>query len=153
MWADPIVTRHIGGVAFTAEQTWHKLLRYAGLWSLLGFGYWCVVDRASGRFVGEVGFADFHRDIDPPFGDAPEAGWVLAPWAHRKGFATEALGAAIRWLDENRAPKRSVCLIDAENVASIRVAEKCGYAFWCESQYHGTPSRLFERVHRAPPST
>ena len=65
MWADPEVTRHITGVPSTREESWARLLRYAGLWPLLGFGYWLVEDRATGRFLGEVGFANFQRDIEP----------------------------------------------------------------------------------------
>jgi RimJ/RimL family protein N-acetyltransferase len=149
MWASPIVTRHIGGRPFTAEESWSRLLRYAGHWALLGFGYWAIVERASGRFVGEVGFADFHRDIVPSFAGAPEAGWVLAPWSYRKGFATEAIAAACAWIDRARDPARTVCIIDPENVASIRVAEKCGYVEWTKSVYHGAEVVSFERRRRA----
>ncbi len=65
MWGVRIVTRHIGGRPFTAEESWSRLLRYAGHWYLLGFGYWAVVERGTNRFVGEVGFADFHRRHHP----------------------------------------------------------------------------------------
>ncbi|HEY8041563.1 MAG TPA: GNAT family N-acetyltransferase, partial [Polyangiaceae bacterium] len=51
LWADPVVTRHIGGRPFTREEAWAKLLRYVGHWDLLGFGYWVVRERATGRFV------------------------------------------------------------------------------------------------------
>ena len=66
LWADPTVVRHIGGRPFTAEETWARVLRYAGLWALVGFGYWVARDRSSGRFVGELGLADFRRAFDPP---------------------------------------------------------------------------------------
>ena len=39
-----------------------------GLWSLLGFGYWAIEEKAAGGFVGELGFADFKRDIEPSLG-------------------------------------------------------------------------------------
>jgi RimJ/RimL family protein N-acetyltransferase len=91
MWADPEVTRHIGGRPFTGEEVWTKLLRYVGHWSVLGFGYWVVRERATGRFVGEVGFADFKRDMIPSIAGVPEVGWVLAPWSRGRGFATEAV--------------------------------------------------------------
>ena len=59
MWADPQVTRFIGGKTLTEEESWTKFLRYAGLWPFLGFGYWVVEEKASLAFVGEIGFADF----------------------------------------------------------------------------------------------
>ena len=40
MWADPVVTRHIGGRPLSEEESWTRLLRYVGHWALLGFGYW-----------------------------------------------------------------------------------------------------------------
>ena len=64
MWGDRDVTRYIGGKPFSREEVWSKILRYAGHWSLLGFGYWVIADRASGRFLGEAGFADFKRRIE-----------------------------------------------------------------------------------------
>src|SRR5437762_7040767 len=90
LWSDPEVTRFIGGRPLTEEETWQRLLRYVGHWSLLGFGYWAVRERGSGRFVGEVGFANGKRTLEPSFGDAPEIGWVLATSAQGRGYATEA---------------------------------------------------------------
>lgn len=145
MWADPVVTRHIGGRPSTREESWSRLLRYAGLWPLLGFGYWAVEDKATGRFVGDVGFADFQRDITPPFEGAPEAGWVLAPWAHGRGYATEAVRAALAWADAHLGGARAVCIIDSGNDASIHVATKCGFAEYARTLYKGGPAVLFRR--------
>src|ERR1051325_287394 len=69
LWTDPGVIRFIGGRAFSAEGAWAKRLRDAGLWSLLGFGYWAIEENATGDFVGELGFADFKRDLVPSLGD------------------------------------------------------------------------------------
>ena len=145
MWADDGVTRHIGGRPFTREESWARLLRYVGLWGLLGYGYWVVRETATARFVGEVGFADFHRELDPPFGDAPEAGWALSPEAHGRGFASEALAAALAWGDR-RFGGRTVCMINPGNAASIRVAEKAGYAEYARTSFKGAPTILFERL-------
>lgn len=145
MWADPSVVRHIGGRPFPAEETWTKILRYAGLWALLGFGYWAVEERASGRYVGDVGLADFKRDVQPSFDGAPEIGWALAPWARGVGFATEAVGAAAGWSDGRFGAARTVCMIDPDNTASIRVAQKCGYREYARATYKGHPTILFQR--------
>jgi RimJ/RimL family protein N-acetyltransferase len=145
MWADPTVTRHIGGRPFSAEEVWARLLRYAGHWAWLGFGYWVVEDRATGAFVGEVGFADFKRDLVPSLDGTPELGWVLATRAHGKGYATEAARAAIAWGETRFASSRTVCLIDPDNVASIRVAEKLGFREYGRTTYKDEPTILFER--------
>ena len=145
MWADPRVTRHIGGRPFTAEEVWTKLLRYAGHWSLLGFGYWVAHEKESGRFVGEVGFADFKRDLVPSLDDRPELGWALASRAHGKGYATEAVRAALAWGDAHFGSKPTVCLIHPDNLPSLRVAAKAGYRELERTTYKGQPTIIFGR--------
>ena len=146
MWADPLVMRHVLRRASTEEETWGRLLRYAGLWPLLGFGYWAVEERSTGRFVGDVGFADFRREMTPSFGDAPEAGWVLAEWAHGKGYATEAVRAAHVWSDAHlHRTDYTACMIALENAPSIGVALKCGYVQTGRGTYKGSEDVLFRR--------
>jgi RimJ/RimL family protein N-acetyltransferase len=146
MWADPAVAQHISGRPSSAEESWARILRYAGLWTLLGYGYWAVEEKASGRFAGDVGFADFKRAVEPSFDGAPEAGWVLAPWAQGRGLATEALGAAVAWADRHFGAAPTVCMIAPENAASIRVAGKCGYREYARASYKGDPAILFRRA-------
>jgi len=55
MWGDPIVTRHIGGKPFSAEEVLGEAPALRRHWSLMGFGYWVIEEKSSGRFVGEVG--------------------------------------------------------------------------------------------------
>jgi len=150
MWADEVVTRHIGGRPSTRPQTWGRVLNYAGLWAMLGYGYWAIEERASGAFVGEIGFADFKRDIAQSMRDAPEIGWALVPTAHGKGYATEAVLAVNAWGDANLESARTVCMITPENIASIRVAEKCGFTQFDSSSYNDQPVLFFER-YRPPP--
>jgi len=145
MWADPVVTRYIGGRPFTAEEVWSRLLRYAGMWSLLGYGYWALEEKTSGEFVGELGFADMKRDIEPPL-DAPELGWALSTRFHGKGYATEAVRAAIAWGDEHFGRARTVCIIHPGNTASFRVAEKCGYREYLRTKYKEHDTVLLERA-------
>lgn len=144
MWSDPIVTRYIGGKPSTAQQSWFRMLRYLGHWDLLKYGYWAVEEKSSGSYVGELGFADFRRDIEA-VSDAPELGWALVSSAHGKGYATEALRAVVAWGDENLDAVRTVCIIHPDNAASIRVAEKCGYREFERVAFGGEPSILYER--------
>src|ERR1700736_5753720 len=71
LWSDSEVTRYIGGKPLTDEECWSRLLRYVGHWSLLGFGFWIVEEKLTGDFVGEVGFSDYKRDLEPALGAVP----------------------------------------------------------------------------------
>ena len=145
MWASPEVTRFIGGKPNTREESWARLCRNLGHWDLNGYGYWVVRERG-GRFVGEVGFADWKREIVPPL-DAPEAGWVLAPDQFGKGYGTEAVRGALAWAEKHFGHSRSVCIIDPGNEKSVRVAEKCGYARHGEGLYKGHPAMIYRRSY------
>ena len=149
MWADPTVTRHIGGKPLTEEESWTKFLRYAGHWSLLGFGYWLVEEKQTGNFLGEIGFADYKRDLQPSLKGIPEIGWVLASQSHGRGYATEAVRAAVAWGDAHLPSARTACIIDPENLPSIRVAVKCGYRELQLATYKGQPTMMFVRDRSA----
>ena len=146
MWGDPEVTRFIGGKPSTRDEVWNRLLRYVGHWAVLGYGYWAVEEQATGAYVGDIGFADFKRDMDPSFEGIPELGWALAATAHGKGYASEAVQAAVDWGRGHFHGQRIVCMISPENTPSIRVAGKCGFSQFGETNYKGAPSLLFERL-------
>jgi hypothetical protein len=93
MWCDPAVTAYTSKQAATEAQTWARILTYVGHWATLGFGYWVVEERDTGAFVGEVGFADFRREVTPSIGGIPEGGWVLSPAMRGRGYASEALAS------------------------------------------------------------
>jgi RimJ/RimL family protein N-acetyltransferase len=145
LWSDPVVTRFIGGIPSTPEDAWSRLLRYAGHWLLLGFGYWVVEEKVTRNFLGEVGFADFKRAVEPPLGTAPEAGWVFASSAHGKGFAIEAVHAIHIWGANNFQTSNSACLIHPDNESSLRLAAKMGYRESARSVYKGQPTIIFFR--------
>lgn len=140
---DERVGRFTGGVR-DGQRVWFTLLQSAGLWSLLGYGYWVVTERRGGALVGEVGFADFRRGLTPDISGAPEAGWIIAPESWGRGYASEAVGAAHNWLDTVR-PGRSTCIISPDNPSSIKIAEKNGYTRFAETTIDEDPIIVFER--------
>lgn len=128
MWADPEVTRWIGeGRPLTREEAWAKFLRHPGHWALMGYGFWAAEEKSTGRMIGEAGFIDMKRDYAPEVAGLPEIGWALAPAAQGKGYATEAARECLVWGRGHFGPVRVVAALDAENQASFRVAEKCGF--------------------------
>jgi RimJ/RimL family protein N-acetyltransferase len=145
LWSDPEVVRFIGGKTATAEEVWARLLRYRGHWALMGFGFWSIHDTASGAFVGEAGLADFRRAMTPPLGPDPEAGWVLAPHAHGRGYASEAVSAILAWADATLEASRTTCIIDPSNAPSLKLAAKLGYRPFGRGLYRGDGVVMLER--------
>lgn len=145
MRSDAQVVRFLGGKPLTREEAWHRLTRSAGTWTLLGYGMFVVVEKASGLFMGEVGLMQAHRDLGPDFDAFPEAGWVLARAAHGKGYATEAGRAAHDWFRAQFGARRSVCIIAPEHAASLNVAAKLGYRPFGRAVYQDHDVTMLER--------
>ena len=141
----PAFYRYLMPEAMPAEEVWKLLLRSAGHWAIMGYGFWGVEEKATGRFVGGVGFLHLKRDLDPPLGDTPEIGWVLDPAVHGQGYASEAVAAALAWSDTHFGPVRTVCIIHPDNEPSLRLAARFGYREYARTTYHGQPIALLER--------
>jgi RimJ/RimL family protein N-acetyltransferase len=145
MWADPIVTRFIGGKPRSREETWIRFLRHAGMWRHMGFGFWAIEEKANGRFIGEAGFHELRRAMEPSIEGTLEAGWGFVTDAHGKGYATEAVAAAIAWGEANHPGKAATCIIDPDNAMSIRVASKTGFRERVTAIYNDVPTIIFDR--------
>ena len=149
MWSNEDVVRYIGGRPFSREEVWARLLRYAGMWAVMGHGFWAIEEKASGRLVGEVGVMEARRDIQPSFEGTPEVGWALMPSDQGKGFAAAAVEAALAWGEAHLAAPKFACIISAENAPSIRLAAKFGFSEMARTTYHGAATIVFERPRLA----
>ena len=145
MASDPTMFRYSARQAMIAEESWGLLLRHIGHWDIAGYGVYTVLERETGRFVGQVGASSFQRDLGEEFDPHPEMTWTIAS-AHRgQGYATEAAAAFLEVLDHQEACHRSVCLIHIDNQASLRVANKLGFRFYRRHDYRDYPAGLFRR--------
>ncbi|HWD26558.1 MAG TPA: GNAT family N-acetyltransferase [Rhizomicrobium sp.] len=149
MSADPLVRRYSGdGQPRTEEESWSSFLIIAGHWPMTGYGGWAIEEKASGRFVGELGFMDRKRDRGMPDLDGvPEMGWGVIPSVFGKGYATEAVTAALDWgKGYFGAGARVIALTTEDNTASIRVAQKCGFREFRRGLSAGRPRLFFARI-------
>jgi len=148
MWSDPDVVRFIGGRPSDREATWSRFLRHVGSWHHLGFGFFAIEEKETGLFVGDAGFLDGRRSITPSLDGTLEAGWALMPTGQGWGYATEAMTAAIGWAETAFPGRRMTCIIDPDNLPSIRVATRLGFAELARTTYQDGAVTLFERVPR-----
>ncbi len=121
MWADPAVTRHMGGPRDEARVRM-SLVEDAGAPEPPDYDLHPVIEKATGRIVGHCGLLE--KDVDG-VGEI-ELVYVLASTAWGKGYATEAGRAILGDAFTRLGVRRLIALIDSENAGSERVALKLG---------------------------
>jgi RimJ/RimL family protein N-acetyltransferase len=145
MWQEPEVIKFFGGVPIAREASWTRFLRHQGVWQTFGFGYFAIEDKATGALVGECGFQDLRRDVEPSLEGTMEAGWGVRTAYQRKGLAFEAVTAILDWADAAHPGQRITCLIDAKHAVSQQLALRLGFEEFARTTYVGKPVVLFER--------
>lgn len=104
---------------FTAAQAFDKLAAKIGHWALRGFGRYTIT--RDGAPIGHVG----PLAIDTS--DVPDLTWTLwDPAAEGKGFATEAAERVQRHLFDDLGWPEFRILIQPDNLASCRIADRLG---------------------------
>lgn len=148
MTGDADVMRYIGGQPQPREDSWRRMLCGPSMWMLLGYGYWIVERRADGAVIGQLGFADFKRAMEPNIEGLPELGYMFAAAAHGQGYASEGVAVALAWGDANLPGDQVVAIIDEANAASIRVVQKAGFTHCEPALYRSEKILLFRRFRR-----
>ena len=116
---DAQASRYIGG-QLPRPAAWRRFLQMPGAWAVQGFGMFSVVDKASGRWIGQVG------PWKPEGWPGNEIGWSFHPDAWGQGHATEAGMAAIDWAFDNLGWDDIIHCIHPDNLASQRLAMRFG---------------------------
>lgn len=109
--------RHMGG-PFHARVAWGMFCADHAQWDLFGTGALMIEERATGMCLGQVGINQ------GPLFPEPELGWLVYPGAEGRGIAQEAARAMLDWA-RGRLPGL-VSYVDADNVRSIRLAQRLG---------------------------
>lgn len=145
MSADPEVMRYIGdGQALDRGQSWREIAMHIGHWVLRGYGQWALERKEDGASIGRAGL------WNPPGWPGLEVGWKLAREAWGHGYATEAGQAAIEWTWRTLDAAELISVIQPDNAASIRVAERLGMRRLREDTVKGQPVAIFG-IDRPPP--
>jgi ribosomal-protein-alanine N-acetyltransferase len=139
IWSDPDVTRHMGGPRDFADIR-IGLEEEARAGTQAEIVLWPVVEKASGRVIGHCGLLE--KEVDNL--SEIELIYVLASDSWGKGYATEAASVLRDYAFDQLGLRRIIALIDPENPASARVAEKIGMEYERETR---RPSGKIMRVY------
>ena len=121
--AQPEVQEFLGP-PMRREDHWRRIISAVGQWTVCGYGGWMV--EHDGKVVGNTGFFDAKRGIEPVWDGEPEMGWIFSREVHGQGIAGEACSAALDWADANL--KRDIwAMISPGNAPSFKLAERLGF--------------------------
>ncbi len=120
MMSDEDTVRYIGGKILDRAQCWRQMATLIGHQQIRGYGFWAVVEKSSGQFVGRVG------PWFPEGWPEPEIGWTIMKDSTRKGYAKEAGRACIDYAFNTLGWERCIHVIDKDNLGSIKTAEALG---------------------------
>lgn len=138
------VQRYLGGPQAKPSDHWKYISSSVGHWALRGYGPYAVVEKASGDFVGRVGF--LHPETWPGL----EIAWTLDRPHWGKGYATEAAIAIGRIGFGILKADRLISLIHPENIDSQKVAGRMGATLEGYTDYFG--AELAVHVYRHDPA-
>lgn len=126
LYSDPEIRRYFPDGTLTYAQTQEELE-----WFLHGhpahpeLGLWATIQKETGTFIGRCGLLPWTIEQRAEV----EVAYLLNKAYWGQGLATEAAQAIAAYGFDHLRLSRLICLIDPENAASRRVAEKIGMRF------------------------
>jgi RimJ/RimL family protein N-acetyltransferase len=136
--ADPDLMRYlIGGQPMSRLEAWRHMAFLVGHWELLGYGYFAAEEKASGRFVGRIGFTN------PEGWPGFEVGWTIAREFQGRGFATEGGRFLLDYAFNEMGRDHVISVIHRDNKPSIRVAERLGENLERSMEVAGMPALIY----------
>jgi [ribosomal protein S5]-alanine N-acetyltransferase len=126
LYADPEVRRFYPEGTLTRAETREELGHILTVhYAEHGFGLWATVLKETGALIGRCGLIPWvlegRREV--------EVAYLLGRAHWGRGLATEAAQAILDYGFAALDAPRLICLIDRDNRASIRVAQKIGMTF------------------------
>src|SRR5262245_36461555 len=140
LYCNPEITKYIPDAPRTREEAKEELE-----WHMNGhpkypdLGLWATIYKEAGKFIGRCGLLPWtiegQQEVEVAYTIAQEY------WGH--GLGTEAAQAILQYGFIQLNISRLICLIDPENIASQRVAEKIGMTLEKRSDFEDLPTLIY----------
>jgi RimJ/RimL family protein N-acetyltransferase len=132
--APEAVRKFLGPAEASETDVFARQLRNAGSWALYGYGVFTLRERGRDEVVGTCGVFRSFRGFGQGLDDVPEAGWIIAEPSWGKGYAVEAMTAALAWFDREHGTRRVACMIEEGHGASMAIAARLGFREYARHQ-------------------
>lgn len=123
LYSDPEIRKYFPEGVLNREETQEELE-----WHMHGhpkypeLGLWATIHKETGKFIGRCGLLPWKIDDKLEI----EIAYLIDKAFWHQGLATEAAQGILQYGFENLNLSRLICLIDPDNIASQKVAEKIG---------------------------
>jgi [ribosomal protein S5]-alanine N-acetyltransferase len=144
--ADPMVARYLGtGKVRSDEETYTLLETFRATYTSLALGPLAVLRKSDGILIGRCGLSDMALEVNAKGGAPPriwyqrsqvpadaqvifeqELGYTFDRQYWGLGYASEAAVRVFEYASSELPFRSIVSVIHPENVASIKIAVKCG---------------------------
>jgi RimJ/RimL family protein N-acetyltransferase len=148
LYRDPEIRRFFPEGTLTYEETRAELE-----WFLHGhpdhpeLGLWATVHKETGQLIGRCGLLPWTINQRAEV----EVAYLLAKEFWGQGLGTEAAQAVLDYGFGQLHLARLICLIDRDNIASIKVATNIGMTFEKEGRDDKGPFLLYSRNQASAP--
>lgn len=146
IYQHPLVAPWIG--VHTRQDVEREIRQHIETQATLGFSFWAIEDRESGRLLGDCGLQPLEHH-----GPEVELGYDLHPSAWGRGLATEAAREVVRQAFGPLDLERIVAVVKPEHVASQRVLEKTGLRYTGTREAYDEQMLLYEATATGEPRT
>jgi RimJ/RimL family protein N-acetyltransferase len=142
LYRDLDVSRYIPDAPRTYEEAKEELE-----WHMNGhpkypeLGLWATMHKETNKFIGRCGLLPW--TIDEQY--EVEVAYLISKDFWGQGLGTEVAQAIVDYGFEKLNLTRLICLIDKQNLASLRVAEKIGMTFEKEGKDEIGPFLLYTK--------
>ena len=119
IFCDEETARYVGG-ARSEHMVWRQMATIIGHWHMRGFTVFAVERKEDGKIIG---YAGPWYPLEWP---EPEIGYALIPEAQGKGYAFEAVQAALRYVYDALGWETAISVIVRENEGSRSLAKRLG---------------------------
>jgi len=143
LYRDPDVRKYFPEGTLNYEETLEELDWFIDVYyAKYGYGLWATIHKETGEFIGRCGLIPWTLEGRSEI----EVAYMLAKEYWGQGLGTEAAQAILDYGFEQLGFDRLICLIDADNQASIGVAEKIGMHFEKEIVDDKGPAMMYSRA-------
>lgn len=135
--ADPDVIRYTGDVAFNTVEATREFIANYNPYDTEGFGRWVCVLKDTNEIIGWCGLR-----MQPDMG-LVDLGYRFHKRFWGKGYATETGLASVEHGFRNHNLDVIIGRAMKENIASIRVLQKCGMEYWRDADCGEEPGVIY----------